>query len=534
MAPTSAATSGGIFGTAKGRPNPFAPATTSAAPVQSNPFAGLSSQPAATSNLFGKAAPAAQTSASPSSGGLFGRATTENQPGFLANNKDGVQPAPSAFGAPSVFGAPSKLRETSSPSTSALSAAPSLIQPSQQTQANNAPKTSNIFGSSNTASGSMAKTQPASATSSAVGAGLASSQTAQPSFVFPSAAASTGGQAQSGPSSSSTAGATASPFGALSTSAQSTSASATTVPAPSLFSTLGQFKPASAASAPAGTAATAANAASTSATPASVTNTQTGPASSTTATETSNVAASAPAAGGGVGASLFGTSTSGAAATPQSRLKNKSMEEIITTWAKDLSDYQKDFHRQADMVASWDQLLVENAEKIQKLYASTFEAERASSEVERQLSAVVGQQEELSGWLDRYEREVDEILAQQAGPGEGLQGPDQERERTYKLAEKLSDRLDVMGKDLKTMVEEINAASSSLSKTTKPDDPLSQIVKVLNSHLSSLQWIDQNAAALQAKVAAAQKTAQGTGSNRHRGLGEDAADDFYRSYLGRR
>ena len=82
------------------------------------------------------------------------------------------------------------------------------------------------------------------------------------------------------------------------------------------------------------------------------------------------------------------------------------------------------------MVASWDQLLVENGDRIQKLYASTIEAEKASSEVERQLSSVVNQQEELSGWLDRYEKEVDEILSRQVGQGEGLQGPDQERERT--------------------------------------------------------------------------------------------------------
>jgi nuclear pore complex protein Nup62 len=35
---------------------------------------------------------------------------------------------------------------------------------------------------------------------------------------------------------------------------------------------------------------------------------------------------------------------------------------------------------------------------------------------------------------------------------------------------------------------------------------LSQIVRVLNGHLTQLQWIDANASALQAKVAAAQKS----------------------------
>ena len=62
---------------------------------------------------------------------------------------------------------------------------------------------------------------------------------------------------------------------------------------------------------------------------------------------------------------------------------------------------------------------------------------------------------------------------------------------------------------------------------------LSQIVRVLNGHLSQLQWIDTNAAALQAKVAAAQKASANIGSQ-HVGPDNDTADSFYRSYMGRR
>lgn len=230
------------------------------------------------------------------------------------------------------------------------------------------------------------------------------------------------------------------------------------------------------------------------------------------------------------------------------------MDEIITRWATDLSKYTKEFKDQAAQVATWDRLLVENGEKIQKLYLSTYEAERASNEVERQLTSVESQQDELSSWLDRYESEVDEMFSRQVGQGEQLVGPDQERERTYKLAEKLMERLDEMGKDLGKMIKEINDISVTLSKGgSKPDDPvstlqdnkykdqqlltprtqLSQIVRVLNGHLSQLQWIDTNAAALQAKVHAAQK-ASGNLSNQHGGQESNAAESFYRSYIGRR
>ena len=76
-------------------------------------------------------------------------------------------------------------------------------------------------------------------------------------------------------------------------------------------------------------------------------------------------------------------------------------------------------------------MLVENSDKIQKLYGSTLEAERATIEVERQLSAVENDQTELEYWLAHYEKQVDELMSTQVGQGDTLQGPDQERERTY-------------------------------------------------------------------------------------------------------
>lgn len=106
------------------------------------------------------------------------------------------------------------------------------------------------------------------------------------------------------------------------------------------------------------------------------------------------------------------------------------MDEIITRWATDLNQHQKKFRDNAEKVAEWDRMLVENGTKVQKLYGSTVDAERATQEVERQLSSVEGQQDELSSWLDRYEREVDEMVSKQVGSGDALQGPDQERERT--------------------------------------------------------------------------------------------------------
>ena len=170
------------------------------------------------------------------------------------------------------------------------------------------------------------------------------------------------------------------------------------------------------------------------------------------------------------------------------------MDEIITRWATDLSKYQKEFKEQASKVAEWDRMLVDNGEKIQKLYTGTYEAERASNEIERQLSNVESQQEELTAWLDRYEQDLNELFSKSIGTSEQVTGPDQERERTYKLAEKLTDRLDDMGKDLTKMIKEINDMSSTLSKGSKPDDPVRLSFDVIQNpaHKANLYLVDSN------------------------------------------
>jgi nuclear pore complex protein Nup62 len=86
------------------------------------------------------------------------------------------------------------------------------------------------------------------------------------------------------------------------------------------------------------------------------------------------------------------------------------MDEILSRWASDLAKYQLDFKEQAEKVAQWDRLMVDNGEKIQKLFNATYQAEKDSAEIERQLANVESQQDELAAWLDRYES-VTELTA---------------------------------------------------------------------------------------------------------------------------
>lgn len=149
------------------------------------------------------------------------------------------------------------------------------------------------------------------------------------------------------------------------------------------------------------------------------------------------------------------------------------MDEILTRWASDLTKYTKEFQAHAETIADWDQILVENMAKITKLYAATVTSEKQTASIEMQLSVVENQQNELESWLDKYENHVDEMLRKQdVDTRQDESVIDLEREKTYKTAEKLGERLEEMGRDLGTMIEEINAANTALSGASKDSEPV--------------------------------------------------------------
>ncbi|KAI1612378.1 Nsp1-like C-terminal region-domain-containing protein [Exophiala viscosa] len=544
-APSSSAPS--LFGTpaASNTSNVFSfnPSTTPAGPPPSGSTFGASTggaglfgakpaDDAAKPGVFGLNKPAAPTepaaASSATSGGLFGSKPAAPSGGF-------------SFGAPSKPAdstpAPAAANNTTSsnePPKPTFSFGPPASTSSSTTAAPAAQPTTSASGSS--LFGEVPK-QP-STSSSLFSANPVTTETAAPakpafSFGPPST------QTSAAPAQTTSAPAQKPLFGGLnlgggtasSTSAESAPTTSTAPSAPASKGFSFGPPPTTTASQPAATSAPSAN-------PFSFPSSNTTSAPQTTATTTTTATAPRTATAPLGGQSTIGaqTSTTGPAPPAQSRLRNKTMDEILTRWATDMSRYSKEFKEQAETIARWDQLIVDNSSKIDKLYVRTRTCERQTMSVDMQLAAVENQQTELESWLTKYENDVDDMLAKDnANPSE-LGGPDQERERTYKLAEKLGERLEEMERDLGSMVEEVNAANTSLSKNGKADEPITQIVKILNSHLMQLQVIDQGTVALQEKVAAAQKSASSLGylngsTNGHNGA---AVQDFYRSYMGRR
>jgi hypothetical protein len=232
-------------------------------------------------------------------------------------------------------------------------------------------------------------------------------------------------------------------------------------------------------------------------------------------------------------------------------LKGKTIEDILNKWQQDLDQCTKDFHRQAVEVQGWDRVLIENGHAISKLYKSVGKVDETQNQIEQTLEYIESQQQELGAVLDQYEMQIRALMegststtaataggadASKAIGGFGLVGApggaggvaagrggmepirftaaDEEREKTYALAENLNKQVDEMGRQLASMIEDINSAKGGASGAAGSvpqtvgglpglgtnENPITQIVKILDTHLTSLQWLDSSAEDLGSKV----------------------------------
>ncbi|XP_071388053.1 nucleoporin 62 like [Centroberyx affinis] len=167
------------------------------------------------------------------------------------------------------------------------------------------------------------------------------------------------------------------------------------------------------------------------------------------------------------------------------------LEGLINKWSLELEDQERHFLQQATQVNAWDRMLVENGEKITSLHKEMEKVKLDQRRLNQELDFILSQQKELEDLLSPLEESVKE----QSGTIY-MQNADEERERTYKLAENVDAQLKRMSQDLKEIIEHLNTSSGP----TDTSDPLQQICKILNAHMDSLQWIDQNSVLLQRRV----------------------------------
>ncbi|RKO89383.1 Nsp1-like C-terminal region-domain-containing protein, partial [Blyttiomyces helicus] len=190
------------------------------------------------------------------------------------------------------------------------------------------------------------------------------------------------------------------------------------------------------------------------------------------------------------------------------------MEDILNKWKTQLDTYTKEFHKQALEVRRWDYAILENGAKISRLCEQLQSAENIQKEIDQSFDLIEAQQNELDTTLDNYTKEIKQLI--EGGPdGQGrLRGSsaDEEREKAYAIAENLNQQLDDLSHQLTSLIDDVNATrmgttpSSSSSSAADADaelddaNPVAAIVRILSEHLSSLEWLDENAADLTARV----------------------------------
>ncbi|KAG5264032.1 hypothetical protein AALO_G00271390 [Alosa alosa] len=167
------------------------------------------------------------------------------------------------------------------------------------------------------------------------------------------------------------------------------------------------------------------------------------------------------------------------------------LEGLINKWSSELEDQERHFLQQATQVNAWDRMLVENGERITSLHKDMEKVKLDQRRLDQELDFILSQQKELEDLLGPLEESVKE----QSGTIY-MQNADEERERTYKLAENVDAQLKRMSQDLKEIIEHLNTSSGPGEST----DPLQQICKILNAHMDSLQWVEQNSVLLQRRV----------------------------------
>ncbi|KAL3207815.1 hypothetical protein MRX96_039460 [Rhipicephalus microplus] len=154
------------------------------------------------------------------------------------------------------------------------------------------------------------------------------------------------------------------------------------------------------------------------------------------------------------------------------------LEESVNQWKLELEELERNFIDQATQVNAWDRSLLSSAERV------------------GQLSSLQGELERLLAPLEAAMKQAPALSVQQHA--------DLEREHTYHMAENINSQLNSVSRDIKDIVEQLNAANAF----TAQDKPLQQISKVLNSHMDALMWVQHNSGVLQQKLQELERACQ--------------------------
>ena len=177
-------------------------------------------------------------------------------------------------------------------------------------------------------------------------------------------------------------------------------------------------------------------------------------------------------------------------------------------WGRELEDHVHSFVEQAVLVSKWDEIMLGNFKKIVQLQNQVRNVQLAQAQLNGLLGTIKAHQGEFHSLLDNLEGAVESLPKRAQMSAEELR-----REEAFLLAESLDRDLLNMSDALSSTVVSLNTATE---RSLAPDNPLSAILKILNVHQNSLNWLEDSASELQNSLQSVQRnvshiTGGGTG-----------------------
>ena len=209
--------------------------------------------------------------------------------------------------------------------------------------------------------------------------------------------------------------------------------------------------------------------------------------------------ASTPAAPTTTTAAAATTTTSSALAPPPVNLSKptdlvgKSVGETLQYWNKELAQRTADFKKKAQIIADWDEQIVERRRELFEMQVDLVNAKSQQDVMERQIRVIEQHQEDTERALTDMENGVDRLY-QQLGETLDVDRDVSSTARLYGLAEQVSGQILQIGNSLRDASKTISRyqAMQEQRGLRKGDgDATRSLVSALNNQLSALKHIDR-------------------------------------------
>lgn len=171
--------------------------------------------------------------------------------------------------------------------------------------------------------------------------------------------------------------------------------------------------------------------------------------------------------------------------TTNSTLTFKILEDYVNKWMNSLDSHEKDFLSQATQLNALDKLMIENGDKIVDLSSEVDRLNCEQDQLEQELNFLYSQQTDLEGSIKKLEDGIEQM------PTIPQQHCDTSRIEMYKLLIEVDNQLRSQSGELREVIKRLNSTNVDMN------DPIMQINKILNAHMDSLNWIEENTCMIQ-------------------------------------